>query len=975
MLSWRSIRLCATALTAVALVLSGLLVSRAQGPSTSAASLAGLDQTAPAPDDVPDEVPHDAPFVPDPKGPKPVVSTKETEVPRAPAAAGKDVVAELPETRTTAYGMVGVTWSAATTEKDISVAIRSLVKGSWTPWQTLENDDDNPGDPGRPGTEPIWVGEAQGVAVRVSSASGTKPDDIKVMTIDPGGVNEATAATVSPAAFTTNGVIDGTARVSTAATAAGDGTPSYTPRPTIIPRSAWGASAGGTCSAPLVGSTTRGIVVHHTAGSNSYTADQSAKIVRGIQAYHVNGHGWCDIGYNFLVDKYGQIFEGRKGGVDRNVRAAHSGNNEVNTYTTGISMMGDYDKSSVPAALKSSMVKLVGWRMGTTYLKAKGTYRVTEKNLTLNMIAGHRNVVGTACPGKYAYAWLSETGGLRDRVEAYMSKYSSDIKTRAASLGSTATGAVFVGESQISGGRRTQFAKVDIFSKVGPGTHVVSQAGGFRARYVAAGYTISALGFPTTDSPTVGTSGTFAQRFEGGSIYAVRNATSTVNYLLWGPTATLYQNLGEASGKLGAPKSNLVPESGGYRTTFAKGYIRYNASTKKATAYDSSGTVISSVTPPPPPAVADTLTIPSTRTFTLKGHGFGHGIGMSQYGAQGAANKGVKYDAILAHYYPGTAMGTRTGNIRVLISKDTTTSVVVGARGDLVFRKVADNKPIALPTTAGSTKITQWRIVPLSTDATKSVLQSQINGAWATYAGLTWTGDAQFEASTLTLYMPDGKGVVYRGILRSAVPKAGSPDRDTLNVLPIESYVRGVVAAEMPSSWFPEALKAQAVAARTYGVRGIVPSRYYDMCDTTSCQVFRGVAGETANTDKAIYATSGKILTYGGTPAFTQFSSSSGGWTAIGSQPYLPSKADSYDNWSGNPNFSWTAPVKAATLEKAYPAIGGLTSLKVTKREGGGEWGGRISTIQLIGPKGTVSISGATFRSVLGLKSSFVALR
>ncbi len=239
------------------------------------------------------------------------------------------------------------------------------------------------------------------------------------MTIDPGGVNEAAATTVTPAAYTTSGVIDGTVRAAATATPA-DGTPSYTPRPTIIPRSAWGASAGGTCSAPLVGSTTRGIVVHHTAGSNSYTAAESAKIVRGVQAYHVNGHDWCDIGYNFLVDKYGQIFEGRKGGIDRNIRAAHSGNNEVNTYTTGISMMGDYDKSSVPEALKSAMVKLVGWRMGTTYLKAKGTYKVTEKNLTLNMIAGHRNVVGTACPGKYAYAWLSESGGLRDRVEAYI---------------------------------------------------------------------------------------------------------------------------------------------------------------------------------------------------------------------------------------------------------------------------------------------------------------------------------------------------------------------------------------------------------------------------------------------------------------------------------------------------------------------------------------------------------------------------
>ncbi len=157
--------------------------------------------------------------------------------------------------------------------------------------------------------------------------------------------------------------------------------------------------------------------------------------------------------------------------------------------------------------------------------------------------------------------------------------------------------------------------------------------------------------------------------------------------------------------------------------------------------------MITAVTPPPTPPASDTLTIPSSRTFTLKGHGFGHGIGMSQYGAQGAAKTGVKFDAILAHYYPGTAMGTKTGNIRVLISKDTTTSVVVGARGDLVFRKVADNKPIALPTMAGSTEDHPVAHRPAARRMPRSRCCSHRSTAtWATYAGSTWTGDAQFEA-------------------------------------------------------------------------------------------------------------------------------------------------------------------------------------------------------------------------------------
>ena len=251
----------------------------------------------------------------------------------------------------------------------------------------------------------------------------------------------------------------------------GDGAPAYTGPPKVIARPSWGAAVGGTCSAPVVGSSTRGVVVHHTAGNNSYTQAQSASIVRGIQTYHIKGHNWCDIGYNFLVDKYGQIFEGRKGGADRAVRGAHAGNGEVNTYAMGISMMGDFDKAEPTDALKSAMVKLVGWRMGTTYMKAKGTYKVRENNLTLNFISGHRDVVGTACPGRYGYAWLSESGGLRDRVEAYISNYSSEIRTKLGTL--TSTGAVYIGEVDVAGpsgaGRRTQLGSLDIFSKPGKG--------------------------------------------------------------------------------------------------------------------------------------------------------------------------------------------------------------------------------------------------------------------------------------------------------------------------------------------------------------------------------------------------------------------------------------------------------------------------------------------------------------------------
>ena len=105
---------------------------------------------------------------------------------------------------------------------------------------------------------------------------------------------------------------------------------------------------------PIYGPTTKGAVIHHTAGSNSYSKADSASIVRATQAYHMNSRNWCDIGYNFLVDKYGQIFEGRAGGIDKPVRAAHSGNGPVNEQTMGVSLMGTFSSTAPTSAMKSA---------------------------------------------------------------------------------------------------------------------------------------------------------------------------------------------------------------------------------------------------------------------------------------------------------------------------------------------------------------------------------------------------------------------------------------------------------------------------------------------------------------------------------------------------------------------------------------------------------------------------------------------
>nr|WP_275426160.1 SpoIID/LytB domain-containing protein [Nocardioides gilvus] len=220
--------------------------------------------------------------------------------------------------------------------------------------------------------------------------------------------------------------------------------------------------------------------------------------------------------------------------------------------------------------------------------------------------------------------------------------------------------------------------------------------------------------------------------------------------------------------------------------------------------------------------------------------------------------------------------------------------------------------------------------------------------------------------------MPKGREVAYRGILRSASSGVGRA-RDTVNVVTMEHYLRGVVPLEMPASWNAEAVRSQAIAARTYATfeRSNPLARHYQICDTTQCQVYGGASAENPLSDAAIKATSREILTYQGKPAFTQFSSSSGGWTAPGSMPYLVAKEDPYDDWPGNTVHSWKYETTAAKLEKVWPQLGDLERITVTKRNGHGDWGGRVLNLTLVGSKTKVRITGDEMRFALGLRSNW----
>jgi uncharacterized protein with LGFP repeats len=362
--------------------------------------------------------------------------------------------------------------------------------------------------------------------------------------------------------------------------------------PAMITRAQWDARSNSGCDSPRYGSETRGVIFHHTAGSNSYARSDSQAIVRSTQAYHMQGRGWCDIGYNFLVDKYGQIFEGRSGGTLMQVRGAHAGNYSVNTYDMGVSMIGNLDKVRPTTAMKNATVKLVGWRLGTNFLSAKGTYAIAGHRL--NRIAGHRDVynagirpgTATACPGRYGYAWMKASGGLRDRVAAYIRDYTSAIKSETARLGHARTGDLNVGEYPTEGGRKADFSYGDIYAKTPYGAHFVR--GSVRTEYTAWDSEHGALGFPTTDIVDVVAGKQAFQRYERGSIYRVLQSNGKNEaFGLTRGVDTKYRKLGEFDSALGAPTSRVNTAGGIDTANFEHGRIDYDRAAGVATVtYD-----------------------------------------------------------------------------------------------------------------------------------------------------------------------------------------------------------------------------------------------------------------------------------------------------------------------------------------------------------------------------------------------------
>lgn len=373
--------------------------------------------------------------------------------------------------------------------------------------------------------------------------------------------------------------------------------------------------------------------------------------------------------------------------------------------------------------------------------------------------------------------------------------------------------------------------------------------------------------------------------------------------------------------------------------------------------------LLTAVLPAAPAEADDPYDVPDQAVITVTGDGSGHGKGLSQYGAYGAARAPyhLTSEQILDFYYPGTRHGEARGKVRVWLSGDTDDDLVVDAQPGLTLVALANGRTWRLSERGA----TRWRLEAVSGGGTRVAYRT---GRWHTWRTLDGNAQVSDGGSPLTL-RTDAGPTRYRGILRST---RHDGDRVTVNVVPMEKYLRGVVPAEVSASQWPQqAMRAQAVASRTYAAyeREHAGARPYDLCDTAACQAYGGANVEYSTSDAAVRATARRILTYRGETAFAQYSASNGGWTVDGGRPYLPAKPDPYEG-SSSDYYGWTVEVTAKQIEDAYN-LGNLTYLGIESRDGLGPRGGRVQVVRIKtegGFDGTVT--GDSFRRNFGLRST-----
>jgi len=828
------------------------------------------------------------------------------------------------------FDLVAVTWQGERAATD-RVHVRVKEDGAWTGWYALEDSESHSPDPdsveGRNSnavSEPLMVANAEGVQVRIDASDTSLVQDPQVVLVsaDQGLIDSSIGA----------GVISSAQAVGL---------------PTVVGRSEWGADESKRKNDIETGTTLRAAFVHHTATTNNYSPEEAPSQVRALYRYFTDVRGYSDMGYNFVVDRFGRVYEGRLGSLSSPVVGAHTYG--FNRETFAIAALGDFQKyrlqpgeaelmiESISSVLASRLASYNRDPQGlVTLMSSQPTNApgaATNASVTTPVISGHRDVLKTACPGTHLAELLPL---IRERA--------------AAKLGA----AIF-----------DPIAEPNIFDFGAAGTT-------YRTR----------SNQPTTwNLQVINNCGAVVRSIAGGQAQA-------------GPLDIAWDGRDGAGAPVPPGRYQMVLSGAGATGPFVSGSVLVQVNSVAGAPAD----------PCPPP----TAEVPVA--FDLRGSGFGHGVGMSQYGALGQARAGATSAAILAHYYPGAVLTPAQVDvpIRVSLSNGSGSFALRGepAQGDGGSLSISidgnetvvgPNEIVRVRNAGGVVAVTRGGAA--GTDA--AVGQgSNVTVRWSGTRDPGSAGGAPgvvnatqaTDATVATRLGSDGHR--YRYGTLEITPTANGQVR-VINTLALgDEYILGV--AEMPSSWPAAALEAQAIASRSfamakYGRGRVDPACGCHVSATENDQVFAGWNKEKSAGGgawrQAVMSTmtsngggsagtgapTGLILTHDGKPATAYFHSSSGGRTqdpaeVWGSSVGFTSVVD--DPWSLdpaiNPYANWTVSVAQQRVAQVF-GLPAVSNLEVTARTASGA----AKEIRATAPTGaTAAITGSTARSAFGLRST-----
>ncbi|GAA2086747.1 NlpC/P60 family protein [Brevibacterium salitolerans] len=569
--------------------------SEQQAPAeTQAPAEASTPSPAEAESEEPDasEAPADEPT----EGPAGVGSVKDQTEDGVTIAA----ISEVMEVPSKNPSVVGVAYEGTA---DVTFEIRQKSGDSWGAWEDVDLDSSAEG---LSGSEPFVVVGAQEVQVRALGESGT-PASTQLVLVDPKRSNYDAEAVrnnepVAPPAVSGDSGADAAEQQDAAGSLDTAGTEatnvSYAPgsasvgntavkkvsKPKIASRKEWGANESLKNGSPSYASSVKAAVVHHTAGANGYSAEDVPSILRGIYSFHTKGQGWADVGYNVLADKYGRLWEGRAGGLDRAVVGAHA--QGFNTGTFGISVMGTYDKKAPPQKTIDAVSHAIAWKLSKDGVSSKGTTTVNGKKI--KTVVGHRDVGQTSCPGD---AFYSKLGGMRDAISKMESggatpdekkddgkkddkkkdeskspiekKYEGHVKQLGKPKGK---------EYSVAGGRAQEYEKGRIYWTKDTGAQIVK--GAFNKAVDED--LLKQIGFPTADEKGGLKNGGYYQAFQKGAMHYTKDTGAQPT---WGVLQDYWKDKGTEKGHLGYPTGAPTVTDGraeqtfqGARLVWAEGY-------------------------------------------------------------------------------------------------------------------------------------------------------------------------------------------------------------------------------------------------------------------------------------------------------------------------------------------------------------------------------------------------------------------